>query len=92
MKDINLGSSPNINPLSYPTTKCDKCDNIFFRKVTIFKEVPGIAVGAGVDTLDMPIDVYICDKCGAILKRDREILEKVENKESSQQKGTQLIV
>lgn len=96
MKDDLLGGSgPIINPLKYPSTKCDNCGNELFEEKIIIKKIPGMIAGNGTDDVNYPLPVYVCSKCGTIEKTYRDILEKgkkyqEEHKEES--KGTTLIL
>lgn len=90
-----MGRGPQIDPMKYPQIKCDKCGHNTFRQETIMYNIPGIALGAGSGDIPYPIPVYVCAKCGTIIKAVREEIEKAEakakeNKEEA--KGTTLIL
>ena len=46
-----------------PNIKCEKCENIFFEKVTIIKKVSKLLTGSAEDQL-IPMETYVCAKCG----------------------------
>ena len=98
MKDIgqgnNIGSSvPNINPLDYPTEVCSACGNQVFIPGVIFKKIPGILMGQGSETVQIPLKVFCCSKCGELSPYDKETLEEHDNvKEKSEVKKTNLII
>lgn len=89
----NIGSNtPNINPLDYPTETCS-CGNSVFVPGVIFKKVPGILVGQGSETVQLPLKVFCCSKCGELSPYDKEILEEHEKvKEQVEPKKTNLII
>jgi len=93
--DLLGGRGPQIDPMAYPQIKCDKCGHNTFRQETIMYNIPGVALGAGTGDIPYPIPVYVCAKCGTIIKAVREEIEKAEekvqaNKEAT--KGTTLIL
>lgn len=99
MKDDILGAmgpqGPQIDPMIYPQITCDKCGHNTFRREVIMYNIPGVAIGAGTGDIPYPIPVYVCAKCGAIIKAVREEIEAAakkaaENKEAA--KGTSLIL
>ena len=99
MKDDILGAmgpqGPQIDPMTYPQIICDKCGHNTFRREVIMYNIPGVALGAGTGDIPYPIPVYVCAKCGTIIKAVREEIEKAEekvqaNKEAT--KGTTLIL
>lgn len=83
MENLTKGSS--VNPLEYPSVVCDKCGGELWDTAMVIKRIPGMLVGAGSDEVEYPINVLVCHKCGAIMKKDRELLEnnKKEEKPSS---------
>lgn len=91
--DINIGSSsPNINPLDYPTEKCT-CGNEVFIPGVIFKKVPGILIGQGSEAVQVPLKVFCCSKCGELSPYDQEILNNhAKVKEQAENKKTNLIL
>jgi DNA-directed RNA polymerase subunit RPC12/RpoP len=99
MKDDLLGAmgaqGPQIDPTRYPQITCDKCGHNTFRREVIMYNVPGVVIGAGSGDFPWPLPVYVCAKCGTIIKAVREEIEKAEekvqaNKEAT--KGTTLIL
>jgi len=99
MKDDILGAmgpqGPQIDPTKYPQITCDKCGHNTFRREVIMYNVPGVAIGAGSGDFPWPLPVYVCAKCGTIIKAVREEIEAsakkaAENKEAV--KGTTLIL
>ena len=93
--DLLGGRGPQIDPMAYPQIKCDKCGHNTFRQETIMYNIPGVALGAGTGDIPYPIPVYVCSKCGAIIKAVREEIEKAEQKAKDKQeaaKGTSLIL
>lgn len=95
MKDELLGAiphqGPNIDPFNYPSVKCDKCGHEVFRQGVIFKKLPGLLMGGGAEDVNYPLPVYVCDKCGEIIKEIREELE-TGLKETKEKKETKLII
>ena len=84
MKNIgsenNIGAtSPNINPLDYPSEGCSSCGNQVFIPGVIFKKVPGILLGQGTEVVQIPIKVFCCSKCGELSPYDKETLEEHDN-------------
>jgi len=62
-----------INPLKYPSIKCDKCSCETFTQAVILKRIPGIEVGTGTEDQIINLPVFVCTKCGEIMKEDREL-------------------
>lgn len=62
---------PNINPLDYPTIKCE-CGNEIFTPGVIFKDIPGVAVGEK-ENVEFPIKVFYCSKCGQLSPYDKKL-------------------
>ena len=90
-----MGQGPQIDPMLYPQITCDKCGHNTFRREVIMYNVPGFAIGAGAGDYPYPIPIYVCAKCGTIIKAVREEIEAAakkvdENKEAT--KGTSLIL
>lgn len=65
--------APNVNPLDYPSDKCI-CGNEVYVPGIIFKNVPGIEMGQGAETVQVPIKVFVCSKCGELSNADKEII------------------
>jgi len=65
----NIGG-PKVDPRDYKTIKCDKCGHFVFHTGAVLKEIPGTVVGQGTEPITVPLQVFVCDKCGAILESD----------------------
>ena len=76
----NIGG-PKVDPRDYPSIKCDKCGGIVFKNAVVLKEIPGSVVGQGGEPVVLPLQIFVCNKCGAILKSDIEAY-KLEEKEN----------
>ena len=90
-----MGRGPQIDPMKYPQIKCDKCGHNTFRQETIMYNIPGVALGADTGDIPWPLPVYVCSKCGTIIKSVREEIEKAEQKikdNNEAVKGTSLIL
>ena len=74
----NIGG-PKIDPLSYPTSKCE-CGNMIFNNCTVLKEIPGAVIGQAGETILIPISVYVCSKCGKIHREDIKTYKLEEDK------------
>lgn len=61
--DISGGKKIQVNVMESPNVKCEKCENIFFEKVTIIKKVSKLLTGSAEDQL-IPMETYVCAKCG----------------------------
>ena len=71
--DLLKGNGPVVNPLKYPTTKCEKCGcELFEEKIMIFN-IPGLVAGTGSDDYPYPFPVLVCSKCGEIESYNMEI-------------------
>ena len=96
MKDDLLGGMPpQIDPTTYPQITCDKCGHNTFRREVIMYNIPGVVLGAGSGDIPYPMPVYVCAKCGTIIKAIREDLEeaaKKANENKKEIKGTTLIL
>ena len=99
MKDDILGAmgpqGPQFDPTQYPQITCDKCGHNTFRREVIMYNIPGVALGAGTGDIPYPIPVYVCAKCGTIIKAVREEIEAAEKKATEKKeavKGTSLIL
>ena len=92
-----LNRGPQIDPTRYPRLKCDKCGHDIFRDGYIIYNIPGMVIGTGTNDYPYPLHVYICDKCGEIIKSVRDELDKIEKEKENQEnkevkKGTTLIL
>ena len=65
-------NAPQINPFAYPSEVCPECQNEVFVPGVILKKVPGILIGAGEDTVSVPIKVAVCSKCGTLSESDKK--------------------
>lgn len=70
------GFNPKVNPLDYPMVECTNCGNHVFVPGIIFYSVPGLELGAGGETVDVPVKVFVCSKCGELSPQDQEIIRK----------------
>ena len=92
LNNIGSNSGPNINPFEYPSEVCS-CGNEVFVPGVIFKKIPGVLVGQGSETAQVPIKVFCCSKCGELSPYDKETLEEHDNvKEKTEVKKTNLII
>ena len=67
----------NLNPYKYPQITCDNCGHNIFRSAFVLNKVPGLLVGYGHEDVEYPTQVFICDKCGTMLKSFRDDIEKL---------------
>ena len=61
--DLSGGKKIQVNVMDSPNVKCEKCENIFFEKVTIIKKISKLLTGSTEDQL-VPMETYVCAKCG----------------------------
>ena len=61
MKEPNF----NINFAEQPTVVCEKCDNKFFKKVTVMKRVSKLLTGSAQDEI-VPLETYACESCSHV--------------------------
>ena len=61
--DLSGGKQIQVNVMDSPNIKCEKCENIFFEKVTIIKKISKLLTGSPEDQL-VPMETYVCAKCG----------------------------
>ena len=54
-----------VDIASQPTLKCEKCDNPFFKKVTVIKKISKILTASSEDQF-VPMEIYACDSCSHI--------------------------
>ena len=91
IKNIGAKSnSPNINPFEYPSEKCS-CGSEVFIPGVIFKKIPGMLLGQGSETAQVPIKVFVCAKCGELSPYDKEMLEDIKKTKEDANK-TNLII
>ena len=89
--DMVGSRGPKIDPTSYPQIKCDKCGHNVFKVGYVVYNIPGIAVGNGFEDMHYPLTVYICDKCGTIMKDYREEIEKIEQEKEEKPKSSLIL-
>ena len=66
------------------------CGSRVFTHGAILKKVPGFMVGAGTDTVMMPIEVFVCAKCGELapsIKEDPMMENLLEGKKREETKS-----
>lgn len=70
-----------LNPLKYPTVKCE-CGCEVWNQGVIIKRIPGLEVGNGTEDTFADLPVYYCAKCGKIIPEHRKMyqLDKIEEK------------
>lgn len=68
-------SAPQVNPYAYPSEYCEECGSEVFVPGVIFKKVPGVLLGQGVDIVPVPVKVAVCAKCGTMSALDRQRLD-----------------
>ena len=93
--DLIAGRGPQVDPMAYPQIKCDKCGHNTFRREVIMYNIPAVALGAGTGDIPYPLPVYVCAKCGTIIKAVRDEIEAAEKKQKENKeavKGTTLIL
>ncbi len=61
--DLSGGKQIQVNVMDSPNIKCEKCENIFFEKVTIIKKISKLLTGSPDDQL-VPMETYVCRECG----------------------------
>ena len=61
--DLSGGKKIQVNVMESPNVECEKCENIFFEKVTIIKKISKLLTGSPEDQL-VPMETYVCAKCG----------------------------
>ena len=48
-----------------PSVKCEKCESLFFKVVTMIKKVSKLLTGSAEDTI-VPFPTYRCDDCNHV--------------------------
>ena len=89
--DLVQGMPPQIDPMAYPQIVCDKCGHNTFRREVIMYNIPGVVLGAGTGDIPYPLPVYVCAKCGTIIKAVRDEIE-ASKKENEDKPKTTLIL
>lgn len=69
----SFGPSPQIQQAVFdaPLITCE-CGSKIFTTGTILKKVPGIYFGASSEPVIIPTNLYVCAKCGKIMKEQLE--------------------
>lgn len=88
---IGEPKQPLLSPADYDTIKCDNCGAITFTNAVVLKRIPGMLVGAGTEDVAMPLNVYVCTKCGTILKDDRDKLDELDKKGEEKPKSSLIL-
>lgn len=56
---------PKIDLRKQETVKCESCECVYFKEVTMLKKVPKLLTGSLEDTI-VPFPTYICNECGHV--------------------------
>ena len=80
-----------LNPYKYPQITCDNCGHNIFRSGVVLNKIPGIVAGTGTDDIEYPTPVYICDKCGTMLKSYRYDIEQLSKVEEESKKSSLIL-
>jgi DNA-directed RNA polymerase subunit RPC12/RpoP len=80
-----------LNPYKYPQITCDNCGYNIFRSAVVLNKIPGIVAGTGTDDIEYPTPVYICDKCGTMLKSYRDDIERLSKIEEESKKSSLIL-
>lgn len=95
MKDDLFGGmgnpGPQIDPTIYPQVTCDKCGHNTFRREFLIYNVPGVAMGAGTGDFPWPLPIYVCAKCGTIIKAVRDELDEISKKNTDNKKSSLIL-
>lgn len=89
--DMVGSRGPKIDPTSYPQIKCDKCGHNVFRNGLVIYNIPGLAIGNGSEDIHYPVPVYVCDKCGEIMKAYRDEIEQIEKEKEEKPKSSLIL-
>jgi len=81
----------NFNPYKYPQITCDNCGHNIFQPAMVLNLIPGIVAGTGKEDMEYPTPVYICAKCGTMLKSYRDDIEKLSKIEEESKKSPLII-
>ena len=65
---------PKIDLRQQETIKCEKCESIYFKEVTMLKKVPKLLTGSHEDTI-VPFPTCMCSDCGNVNK-DLQLFDK----------------
>lgn len=92
MKDDLIGSSkPIVNPLKYPTVKCEKCGGELFEEKIMIFNIPGVIAGTGLEDYPYPFPVLVCSKCGEIEKSYKALIEKGKKYQEEKKTGSIIV-
>lgn len=80
-----------INPLKYPTVKCE-CGCMIWNQGVILKKIPGFEVGTGTDDQIIDLPVYYCAKCGKIYPEYNELYKLDKEETTEEPKKSSLIL
>jgi hypothetical protein len=80
---------PNV--YGYDTMKCE-CGCETFIRGYIFKKVPGILFGGGVDEVPVPLEVFYCSKCGMIPEFIKKKLKSEEDKAKKAEEAKKTLI
>ena len=80
-----------LNPYKYPQITCDNCGHNIFRSAVVLNKIPGIVAGTGPDDIEYPTPVYVCDKCGTMLKSYRDDIEQLSKVEEESKKSSLIL-
>lgn len=89
---FNSHTNWTVDPLSYPSIKCDECGNQYYRQVVLFKRIPGVVTGNGAEPTILPIPVYVCDKCGRLMEEYRKDFEKEDEQQADNNQSSPIII
>lgn len=79
---------PAVNPLDYPSEVCPNCGCEVFVPGIIFKKVPGMLIGQGSETTQVPLKVFICANCRELSPYDKNILKERANMKDKNKETT----
>lgn len=81
-----------LNPYKYPQITCDNCGHNIFQPAFVLNKIPGIVAGTGTEDIEYPTQVFICAKCGTMLKSYRDDIEKLSQVKEEEPKKSSLIL
>lgn len=71
-----------------------ECGCKLFRQACVIKKVPGFILGMGQDTVMIPMDVMVCNKCGELapsIKNDPN-MENILNGKKKEERPSGLVI
>jgi len=80
-----------LNPFKYPQVTCDNCGCNIFNPAFVLNKIPGIIIGAGAEDMEYPTQVFVCSKCGTMLKSYRDDIEKLSKVEDEPKKSSLIL-